>query len=103
VPASLSFLVSQIFLAESALAGTTIPGANHQFGDLPMNSSSLTHYLHCLRLRMAHDAFAGHDERQLLDRFASENDEAAFACLLQRHGPMVLAICRRVLGNEQDA
>jgi RNA polymerase sigma factor (sigma-70 family) len=40
---------------------------------------------------------------QLLDRFASTRDEAAFAALLRRHGPMVLAVCRRVLGRYQDA
>jgi RNA polymerase sigma factor (sigma-70 family) len=40
---------------------------------------------------------------QLLDRFARTRDEAAFAALLRRHGPMVLAVCRRALGRYQDA
>src|SRR5665213_950742 len=40
---------------------------------------------------------------QLLERFAGTHDEAAFAALLWRHGPMVLAVCRRVLGRVQDA
>jgi RNA polymerase sigma factor (sigma-70 family) len=39
----------------------------------------------------------------LLDRFITEHDEAAFAALLERHGPMVLGICRRVLHNAHDA
>src|SRR5262249_12080298 len=30
-------------------------------------------------------------------------DEAAFEALLQRHGPMVLAVCRRILDNDADA
>lgn len=39
----------------------------------------------------------------LLGRFAAERDEVAFAALVARHGPMVLAVCRRVLGNAPDA
>jgi RNA polymerase sigma factor (sigma-70 family) len=42
-------------------------------------------------------------DRYLLDRFASLKDEAAFAQLVRRHGPMVLALCRRVLRNRHDA
>lgn len=40
---------------------------------------------------------------ELLDCFAAQQDEAAFAVLMRRHGPMVLAVCRRVLGNANDA
>jgi RNA polymerase sigma factor (sigma-70 family) len=40
---------------------------------------------------------------QLVDRFARTRDEAAFAAILRRHGPMVLAVCQRVLGRYQDA
>jgi HlyD family secretion protein len=39
----------------------------------------------------------------LLKRFVSQQDEAAFAALVKRHGPMVLAVCRRVLRNAHDA
>jgi len=42
-------------------------------------------------------------DRQLLDDFAARRDEAAFAALVARHGPMVLRVCRRVLNREQDA
>jgi RNA polymerase sigma factor (sigma-70 family) len=42
-------------------------------------------------------------DRALLDRFATSRDEDAFALLVARHGPMVLAVCRRVLGNTPDA
>ena len=49
---------------------------------------------------------AGLSDRQLLDRFVTCRDvagEAAFAALVARHGPMVLFLCRRVLGDHQHA
>src|SRR5262245_17944498 len=42
-------------------------------------------------------------ERELLERFVRGGDEAAFAALVRRHGPMVLRLCRRILPTEQDA
>jgi RNA polymerase sigma factor (sigma-70 family) len=40
---------------------------------------------------------------QLLDRFLGQGESEAFAALMARHGPMVLGVCRRVLGHEQEA
>jgi RNA polymerase sigma factor (sigma-70 family) len=42
-------------------------------------------------------------DAQLLQRFVSRRDEAAFELLIGRHGPMVLGVCRRVLGDAHDA
>jgi RNA polymerase sigma factor (sigma-70 family) len=39
----------------------------------------------------------------LLERFTARREEAAFAALVQRHGPLVLGVCRRLLQHEQDA
>jgi RNA polymerase sigma factor (sigma-70 family) len=42
-------------------------------------------------------------DQQLLQRFTANHDEAAFTMLVQRHGGMVLGVCRRVLVHRQDA
>jgi RNA polymerase sigma factor (sigma-70 family) len=39
----------------------------------------------------------------LLQRYTSGREEAAFAALVRRYGPLVLGVCRRVLLHEQDA
>jgi RNA polymerase sigma factor (sigma-70 family) len=50
---------------------------------------------------------AGLSDRQLLERYtAGGHDpvgEAAFAALVARHGPMVLSVCRQLLGDVQHA
>ena len=53
------------------------------------------------RLFQPRPSEAGSDAH-LLDRFARQRDEAAFHALLLRHGPIVLEVCRGVLGNEAD-
>ncbi|MCI0460899.1 MAG: sigma-70 family RNA polymerase sigma factor, partial [Gemmataceae bacterium] len=46
---------------------------------------------------------AGMTDGQLLEDYISRRDEAALAALVQRHGPMVWGVCRRVLGDHHDA
>src|ERR1019366_8804649 len=45
----------------------------------------------------------GQSDGELLDCFLAHHDETAFAALVRRHGPMVLSVCMRVLGNAHDA
>jgi RNA polymerase sigma factor (sigma-70 family) len=45
----------------------------------------------------------GATDAQLLDRFLARREEIAFEELVRRHGPMVLGVCRRVLGDPHDA
>jgi RNA polymerase sigma factor (sigma-70 family) len=49
------------------------------------------------------EALSEAPDAQLLQRFAGAREEGAFTALLRRHGPMVLGVSRRVLGNAQDA
>jgi len=42
-------------------------------------------------------------DQDLVQRFHTQQNQAAFHVLLRRHGPMVLDVCRGVLGNEADA
>jgi RNA polymerase sigma factor (sigma-70 family) len=40
---------------------------------------------------------------QLLGRYLQRRDPAAFEALVRRHGGMVLGVCKRILGHDQDA
>ncbi len=44
-------------------------------------------------------SLVGLSDGQLLERFVSRRDEDAFTMLVERHAPMVLAVCRRSLKN----
>jgi RNA polymerase sigma factor (sigma-70 family) len=52
--------------------------------------------------RLAGACVGQETDRQLLDELIARGNEAAFAELVARHGPMVLRVCRRVLHHEQD-
>jgi RNA polymerase sigma factor (sigma-70 family) len=57
---------------------------------------SLLAHLHRLAASAAPDAI-------LLRRWIEQHEDDAFAALMARHGPMVLGICRRILGDVQEA
>ncbi len=54
------------------------------------------------RTVLLHDA-GGLTDGQLLEMFLTQQEDAAFAVLVRRHGPMVFGVCRRILGNRHDA
>jgi RNA polymerase sigma factor (sigma-70 family) len=56
-----------------------------------------------LRRSLLAHAGDGLPDGDLLEAFVTHRDEAAFAVLVRRHGPMVLGVCRRVIGNVHDA
>jgi RNA polymerase sigma factor (sigma-70 family) len=68
-----------------------------------MATGSMTRAIKDLRHLVAVQTADDLTDRQLLERFAAQRDEAAFALLVRRHGPMVLGVCRRVLGHLHDA
>jgi RNA polymerase sigma factor (sigma-70 family) len=60
----------------------------------------LVRYLRTLAAGQVNDACT---DQQLLEQFVTRREETSFAALVHRHGPMVLGVCRRVLGHDQDA
>src|SRR5262245_21619291 len=60
---------------------------------------TLLRYIHRLVIRPEPDEAT---DAALLGRFVTARDERAFAALVGRHGPMVLQVCRRVLGDGHD-
>lgn len=68
-----------------------------------MSRSPLSAGVHHLRVQLAAQQRREESDEQLLHAFMQRRDEAAFAALVRRHGSMVLHVCRRVLGHQQDA
>jgi RNA polymerase sigma factor (sigma-70 family) len=59
-----------------------------------------------LQTLFAVGSLAGLTDGQLLERFVDdrgESAEAAFTALVERHGPMVLGVCRAVMRDRHDA
>src|SRR5262245_61081709 len=56
-----------------------------------------------LRTLFRAGAIGGLSDGDLLGRFVARRDEFAFEELVRRHGPMVLGVCRRIVGNGHDA
>jgi RNA polymerase sigma factor (sigma-70 family) len=68
-----------------------------------MNKSAVGDLLAHLRNTWATHAARELTDGQLLRLFLDQRESVAFAVLMNRHGPMVLDICRQILGNSHSA
>jgi RNA polymerase sigma factor (sigma-70 family) len=67
-----------------------------------MSISPVSEVIQHLKSAMLQDG-AGLTDAQLLEDYLGHRNEAALAALVQRHGPMVWGVCRRLLRNSHDA
>lgn len=67
-----------------------------------MSNGPLTDFLRRLRGIYTVRGLGERTDAELLERFAVSQEESAFEALLQRHGPMVLGVCRHLLSHVQD-
>lgn len=67
-----------------------------------MATSQLTEFIQHLRTSVLLGNGTGLTDGQLLGLFVDQRDQAAFAALVKKHGPMVWGVCRRLL-LEHDA
>jgi RNA polymerase sigma factor (sigma-70 family) len=68
-----------------------------------MASGQLATVVRRIRMIAAARGNDGPSDAVLLERFVIAKDQSAFETLLGRHGPLVLGVCLRVLGNRHDA
>jgi RNA polymerase sigma factor (sigma-70 family) len=68
-----------------------------------MAGKSLSKVLAHIRRVAAVHAYRDLADGDLLHRFVKESDDSAFTVLIERYAPMVLGLCRRMLGNLHDA
>ncbi len=68
-----------------------------------MEGARLGAALRQIQVLFADGSTTGASDTSLLRRFSCFRDEAAFAALIARHGPMVMTVCRGVLRDSSDA
>src|SRR3954468_2871914 len=68
-----------------------------------MNGDNTTAAIRRLARKMAAETMGDRTDRQLVEHFLAERNEAFFEVLIRRHGPMVYRVCWRVLQQAEDA
>jgi RNA polymerase sigma factor (sigma-70 family) len=68
-----------------------------------MAVGQLSDFLRRLRGASLNRGAPGATDDSLLESFLDQRDGDAFEALVRRHGPMVLGVCRRILGHAHDA
>jgi RNA polymerase sigma factor (sigma-70 family) len=67
-----------------------------------MGRTGLSRLLHQLHASAAAPGARDLTDGELLGAYCTRQDQAAFAALVRRHGPLVLAVCGRVLRHPED-
>ena len=68
-----------------------------------MADSPLASMLRHVQALVGRPLHADHPDACLLQEFLDHKSPAAFATIVQRHGPLVWRVCRRVLGSDDKA
>jgi RNA polymerase sigma factor (sigma-70 family) len=68
-----------------------------------MPTNRINRIVQHLRRTTADVDAVGPSDGQLLESFLGRSEQNAFEAIVRRHGPMVLGVCRRILGHAEDA
>jgi DNA-directed RNA polymerase specialized sigma24 family protein len=68
-----------------------------------MSSGHLSHVIQHIRRIAGPDNASDATDQHLLERFVAQHDNAAFAALVARHGPMVHRVCRQMIRDRHLA
>src|SRR5262245_58809469 len=68
-----------------------------------MGTAQIGRVVQHLRRAALSPCTSGPTDGELLKWFITRRDGDAFEALVRRHGPMVLGVCRRIVGNVHDA
>src|SRR5215831_15020955 len=70
---------------------------------MPRAASQPSRMIQHLRRAVLRRELASLSDGQLLGHYIEQRNDAAFEALVRRHGPMVLGVCRRILGSVHDS